>query len=261
MLATILLLTLFLLLIQVFSNLKLRARFKDLDRRFEKLESNFIRTYFDLNKLNDTLRQNTLEIQNNICLSTIDFEYPVFFGDWSIDSFLGKFLTQHLLEKRPQVILELGSGSSSLLIAKSAQKIGYKPEHIVIDHEERYLELTRLLAKQNGLDDRIEFNFCPLGNIDSKNLQWYQDVPLIIENRKIDLLIIDGPPGTTNPMARYPALPILNKYLSENCVVILDDANRNDEKAIIKEWLELYNFELTLLPDGHGLAIMTRLNN
>ncbi|QPK65309.1 class I SAM-dependent methyltransferase [Methylomonas sp. LL1] len=258
MLLTILLLVLCIFFTQIFIGLKLRARFQDTDRRFEKIDFSFLKNSTEIKKLKET----SSEIQNTLCLSPINFEYPVFFGGWSIDSYLGKFLTQHLLEQRPQVIVELGSGSSSLLIAKCTQKLGYTPEHIVIDHEKRYLELTRLLAKQNGVDSGIEFNECPLGKIDHHDGPWYQGVQNVVGDRKIDLLIIDGPPESTHQLARYPALPVLHEHLSQNCVVILDDANRNDEKAIIKKWMEQFReFELTLIPEGHGLAILNRQSN
>jgi hypothetical protein len=52
----------------------------------------------------------------------------------------------------------------------------------------------------------------------------------------IDLLVIDGPPESTQKMARYPALPLLFKYLLNESIIILDDGGRKEEKEIVEIW-------------------------
>ena len=54
----------------------------------------------------------------------------------------------------------------------------------------------------------------------------------------IDLLVIDGPPAEIRKLARYPAGPLLFKYLNPGSSVFLDDASRQDEKTILKIWLQ-----------------------
>ena len=54
------------------------------------------------------------------------------------------------------------------------------------------------------------------------------------------MLIIDGPPENTQKWARYPAIPLLYDYMAKGCIVILDDANRKDEKEIIEMWKTEY---------------------
>jgi hypothetical protein len=46
-------------------------------------------------------------------------------------------------------------------------------------------------------------------------------------------------------MARFPALPMLWGRRSERAVIILDDADREDELAVVKEWMALLR-ELTV---------------
>ena len=52
----------------------------------------------------------------------------------------------------------------------------------------------------------------------------------------IDLVFVDGPPGTTGPLARYPALPVLRDRCAPGARFILDDAARPDERTIINRW-------------------------
>jgi len=58
------------------------------------------------------------------------------------------------------------------------------------------------------------------------------------------LVLVDGPPGTTNPRARYPALPALLGQL-EQCFgegpklevnLILDDFERREEREVASAW-------------------------
>ena len=55
-------------------------------------------------------------------------------------------------------------------------------------------------------------------------------------NVKFDLAFVDGPPTTLGSQARYPFIPLLNDKMSSNCIVIIDDAIRQDEKDIISSW-------------------------
>lgn len=200
------------------------------------------------------------ESVNATCINTLGFRFPVFLGGWSIDTFLGRYLIQHLLEHRPKCIVELGSGSSTIIISRALQIMGEKKTvHIAVDHESKYLDLTRASAQLNGVSEGIEFLHCPLERYESLDKLWYGGLAERLGDRKIDLLVIDGPPGPLQPMSRYPALPLLQPYMSEHCTVILDDAERDEEQEIARRWVqENPAFNLTFTSEGHGLAILTR---
>jgi len=75
----------------------------------------------------------------------------------------------------------------------------------------------------------------------------------------IDLLVIDGPPGFLQKNARYPALPMLIDMLAASCTVFLDDAARQDERDIVKQWLEQFpEFELEYIDNERGCSILKR---
>lgn len=222
------------------------------------------RIEFKLNELSrqtdEAIKRSTQEMVNAACLSSLQFKFPVFFGGWSVDSFLGRLLVQHIFEHKPKCILELGSGSSTILIARTLQLLDIQStEHLVVDHEKHYLDLTQENARLNSLTDGIKFIHCPLEKYESLDKIWYGGLTDKLVNNKIDLLIIDGPPGPLQPLSRYPALPLLLPYLSEHCTILLDDAIRDDEKEIVKLWLaENAEFTHSLSIEGHGLSILTR---
>jgi predicted O-methyltransferase YrrM len=159
------------------------------------------------------------------------------------------------------VILELGSGSSTVIVARALQALGYPPEmHIAIDHDVRYLRNTIQLARANGVEQLVRFEHRPLAPIPGYALPWYSNVPETIGRAQIDLVIVDGPPayepGKEN--SREPALPVIRSFLSERAVVILDDANREAESRILDRWLRDYpEFVLTRVREGKGVAVLT----
>jgi len=56
---------------------------------------------------------------------------------------------------------------------------------------------------------------------------------------KIDFLIVDGPPGDVCVLARFPSVPLLKDHLNQDCVILVDDAKRDDEKLMIRAWEEV----------------------
>jgi ABC-type sugar transport system substrate-binding protein len=86
--------------------------------------------------------------------------------------------------------------------------------------------------------------------------EWY-DVEAIQDLKKIDVLIIDGPPGSKNPEARYPALKQFKDKLSAAAIVIIDDVNREGERKLAEDFAKaLPNHELTILDHEKGTAII-----
>jgi hypothetical protein len=51
------------------------------------------------------------------------------------------------------------------------------------------------------------------------------------------LVLVDGPPGATNPLARYPALHCLLEHLGGvGLDLLMDDMVREDEQTIVARW-------------------------
>lgn len=229
--------------------LKIREWFRHLDAKMDRIAQ----------RVQRVVRDATLEIQTAASLGGMPLRFPIFFGGWSIDSLTAKFILQHLVEARPSVIVELGSGTSSILIAHCNETIANDCRHIAIDHDRRYLDLTKAIAASNALDHRIEFLECALGEIEMPGHRWYQGVKAQLSATRIDMLLIDGPPGHAQKDARYPALPVLYDLLAEHCTVILDDARRPDERSIAERWQAMYpEFRLEFLPGGHQPAVLRR---
>ena len=145
-----------------------------------------------------------------------------------------------ILEERPNRVLELGSGLSTLVMAYALEASGQGTLCSLEDHA-GYAARTRRLLREHGLDAYAEVNetrFEPLSVVSDVPF-WYA-VPDLSTDASIDLLFVDGPSGHFHPRIRYPALPVLRDFLSDNAVVFVDDSHRWQESDMIHEWLAEY---------------------
>jgi predicted O-methyltransferase YrrM len=178
---------------------------------------------------------------------------------WAISPDFGILLIAEILKKKPQLVLELGSGVSTLLIAYCLENIGHG-RVVSFDHDLNYCEKSRGRIRDHKLGNIAEVVHAPLDEIqlNQGNWDWY-DIAHVDPDTKIDLLVIDGPPGQIQDISRYPALPLLHEYLSDDIVILLDDAARTDEKTIVEMWTrEFPEFEPEYIPAEKGAAVLRR---
>jgi predicted O-methyltransferase YrrM len=151
---------------------------------------------------------------------------------------------------RPRLTVELGSGTSTLVLAKSgARKI------ISLDHSEEFGNQTREMLASHGIRG-VDIRIHELENYPS-GYKWYAKSTLK-GLAKIDLLVIDGPPSSTNPDARYPALEHLIPLLSLKATVILDDVDREEERKLADAIARaLPNHTMTILSHEKGTAVIS----
>jgi predicted O-methyltransferase YrrM len=151
---------------------------------------------------------------------------------------------------KPRLTVELGSGTSTLVLAKSGAK-----KIVSLDHSVEFGTQTREMLLSHGVRG-VDIRIHELETY-SRGYKWYAKTTLKGLG-KIDLLVIDGPPSSTNPDARYPALEHLVPLLSPRATVVLDDVYRDEERkladAIVKA---LPNHVLTILSHEKGTAVIS----
>jgi predicted O-methyltransferase YrrM len=123
-----------------------------------------------------------------------------------------------------------------------------------LEHDPFYAQRTRVALERRQLGQWatvIDAPLRPLAHPDGE--PWYSLENLPSHAGPFDMLIIDGPPAATAPLARQPALPVLWTRLGSNCVIFLDDADRNDEKAAVATWMQEHpELRATVLPAEKG---------
>jgi predicted O-methyltransferase YrrM len=138
--------------------------------------------------------------------------------------------------RQPQLVVELGSGVSTLVIAAALRANG-AGRLISVDAEEGYAAITREQLQRHSLTDWAEIRFAVLKDMvfEGVTRPWY-DTAALGDLKEIDLLLIDGPPTLLRPDIRYPALPFFWNRLSAGAIVLLDDAARPAEQGMAKIW-------------------------
>ena len=156
--------------------------------------------------------------------------------DHSMSPDLLRCAVEVMLHNKPQVVVELGSGASTVFLAYCLKRIGHG-RLLSIDHDSVFADKTRTMIKQHGLAEYATVLFRPLEQlrVRGNDCLWYSIHPSDM-NGPVDLLLIDGPPYHVHPLARYPAVPVMLPYMTANAVIILDDANRPEELHIIDLW-------------------------
>lgn len=174
-------------------------------------------------------------------------------------------LHEFIRETKPKIVIEFGSGASTLVIA-DALKQNELGKLYSFDHSEYYAAKTKSYISREGLDRYLELSVLPLVLWEGKHLNgltdnlWYDLKGVELEN--IDLMFVDGPPGITCQYSRYPALAELHGIMAEEATIFMDDSNREDETKICEAWSKEFSYDVESLPEFEkGLVILTRRNN
>ena len=178
--------------------------------------------------------------------------------DWAAGPDFLLELALHVKTQKPRVIVECGSGGSTIVLARCAEMnvIGHV---YTFEHLPDFANKTRQELARHGLAAYATVVTAPLlrHDINSEQWSWYSIQTLPPE--KIDLLVIDGPPAHTGHLARYPAGPLLFKHLSPNATVFLDDAYRGEEREILERWgIEFPEYHQQLRATQKGCAILQK---
>jgi hypothetical protein len=159
-------------------------------------------------------------------------------GKWAASPDFLKKLIEITYRTNPEIVVEAGSGVTTLVIAYCLKQIG-KGRVIALDQDAKFATKSQDLIIFHGLEKFATVYYAPLIDYDINGEKWpWYDTSHVQLDKAIDLLVIDGPPWYVHKLARYPALPILNKHLSDSATIMLDDGARIDEKEVVERWIK-----------------------
>jgi predicted O-methyltransferase YrrM len=141
-------------------------------------------------------------------------------------------------QTEPALVVECGSGTSTLWFARALRHYGIDGQVVALEHDRHYAEQTRRYLADHDLADLADVREAPLEPflLDGIEWQWYA-VRAWKDLEEVDLLFVDGPPASTAKKARFPALPLLADRLSRRAIIVADDLVREDEQEIVADWL------------------------
>ncbi len=204
--------------------------FRNLQKQSRDLQNNIFRQIESLSGL-----YGTLDIQHPLPRTRATAASPDFLH----------LLASEIFRCQPQLIVEVGSGTSTLIAAYCLKKMG-RGKILSLDHLEQYANITRQTIHSHDLENFAEVHFAPLRSYETEGDKscWY-DREVLDGVEGIDMLIVDGPPQDVAERARYPAVPLLREKLHRDTVVLVDDGDREDESRIVSLWKEKYGLDFS----------------
>jgi len=179
---------------------------------------------------------------------------------WAASPDLLVVLVDLVIAERPSLVVECGSGASTLWLALAMRQSGIDGRIIALDHDPVFGGKTRDLLARHDVGHLAEVRDAPLEtfSLDGETYSWYarrawEDLA------GIDLLFVDGPPAATGHQARYPALPLLSEALSPAATAVLDDLVVPDMQKVLRLWLDAYpDFRSEILPLEKQAAVLRK---
>jgi predicted O-methyltransferase YrrM len=141
-------------------------------------------------------------------------------------------------------ILEIGSGLTTLLMGLLAGRRGVEVwtlEHLPEFHHHIQAKLKRYHIPN------VHPILAPLS--DYGEFAWYASPEFESMPHNFPLVIADGPPESTKG-GRYGLLPVMRSHLAPGAVILLDDAERVSEQAVLNQWQAQYNLSYDLQRQG-----------
>lgn len=161
-------------------------------------------------------------------------------GGWAASTDVLVEVLRLVTADRPALIVEFGSGLSTVLMAAALKRNG-SGKIISVDHDPDYAAATRRDLELYGLQAHAEVRVVPLKDqlIGGETRPWY-DMAALQDLRAVDLAFVDGPPAQIREDIRWPSLPFLWDRLSHSGKVVMDDAARPEERRMIEAWKSVY---------------------
>ncbi len=185
---------------------------------------------------------------------------------WAVSADYARVLLELFETRDYELIVEFGSGASTVLLALALQRAREKgrkglPTLVAFEHLRKYHRQTLQQLRTVGADGVADVVFAPLQPYvadDGRTYPYYDCEPTLAalaprlkQTRQRLLVIVDGPPAVTAEQARYPALPVLLAHFPDGPFdFLLDDYKRRDEQAIVQRWqasLEALGFTTQLV--------------
>jgi len=250
------------LLLLIRHSLDLASRIGNLAGESVRTLNTVRRVETDANEIKREIRQTFRQLealQNLNTLLPANDVLPATRG-WAASPDLLVVLVDLVISERPSLVVECGSGASTLWLALAMRRFGIDGRIIAFDHDPVFGGRTRDLLARHDVRDLAEVRDAPLESfsLEGETYSWYARSAWA-DVTGIDLLFVDGPPATTGHQARYPALPLLSGSLSPAATVVLDDLVVPDMQKVLGLWLDAYpEFGSEILPLEKQAAVLRR---
>ena len=161
-------------------------------------------------------------------------ELPLNIGRWAGNYPFFYFLNRIMTEAKPKKIIEFGLGESTKMINAFIEYHNNVDDYIIIEHDKKWKEQFLIKNKTNKVSD---IRVCELveKEYNSKTYKSYKGLSDVIQDKKFDFYLIDGPFGSTH-YSRLDCLLCFNNISGlDQFIILLDDTQRKGEKETLNE--------------------------
>jgi hypothetical protein len=180
-------------------------------------------------------------------------------GTWALDVATIEVLWERLAAERPRAVLEFGAGVSTVVLARYSQwRAAQGLERPVIVSVEQDADVRTKVEKrlaENGLSEDVHLLHAPLSEASRYRID-LDAIRRCLRGHDLNWVLIDGPAGPDG--CRVSTLPDVMELCADGARWFLDDALRDGEIGILREWSRLRNVTAEgIYPIGKGLATGT----
>lgn len=189
------------------------------------------------------------EIRALAILSSFQLGRPLNFNDRALEPEALLALLDRIQASNAQTIVECGSGVSTILIGSLLRHRGTGHLYSLENDEHWHRVVSRLVATEH-LENYVTVALAPARPYPfmGANFEWY-DVDKAGQAlgaiSHIDMLLVDGP-ESKHELSRAPALSFLRPQVDKDSIIVLDDAKRAHEQAVLETWQDEFDVAIEL---------------
>lgn len=168
-------------------------------------------------------------------------------GGYRLDTATLNFLEAQINALRPSVVLEFGSGVSTVCLAQFVTHVHPTfdgPRVISVEQDADYAAQTEALLEAAGLAGRAEVILAPVAPqiIEGRHTLCYALDPSRLGNAlgssRVGFVFIDGPSAVSGG-SRFGTLPLVRHVLADGARFFVHDALRDAELEVAELWAKL----------------------
>jgi hypothetical protein len=156
------------------------------------------------------------------------------------------YLISEIEKEPPKRVLDVGSGSRTIVLELLAEKYGF--DGVSIEKFDESANYVRSMLQKNGAQDRVKLFMTPLARISCPNGKkyWWYDLDWSQAGDGFDYVVVDGPMSLL--VGRNGALPQMQPHLAPQRRIYMDDARRKHEQSCVVEWKRYFPSVQTEVP-------------
>lgn len=155
-------------------------------------------------------------------------------------------------------ILELGSGISTILIARLFKLNEIEGKIYSIDQDQNWVSLLKGILRKEKLEKFVEFIYAPVVLNHDNQFGYDREITeLYFKDKLFDLVLVDGPAANRkeHKKNRNSNSKIFIEYLSENCSIFIDNSDRKDVMNLVEDLSKILDCKTVTLDSNFSILV------